>query len=462
MKFLVFSLLYLTIAFVSETSIINSELCFYALSFCFFINYSLLTLRFRKQPSLMMVYLFLFLFLLLEPLIFLNNDLGFPTWFELGTQSYFANYDYVITISIFLSMINGSYFLSSLFIEKINENNNREVKPLGQTSWFVIVVISIFLMIGFIPYISNGIDYFIYLLISGRSDGFSQFDVSAVGNTNFLTILSNFIIACGVCSGALLISNRDTRIKRCVLIFVLLLSIIIIASGGGRTRSGFIIVPLLFFYFKYKVKNIYSLSKFLAAVFLSLMIILSMVSLRDKGIDSGEVDFELTGFNLNRELYYILSQKEHFPISCDGYLSCIFKPPLETLEKFITNPIPRVIYPDKYLDPSFAFYNNLRLGNSGLYKGSNITPTVIGRYYMLYGFFGVFFVGGVFGVFSSVVDRKLQSEGDFKNTLLLATLMYYIAQSVRDLNPGWLYPSIFTFILAYFISKVNNDSYNRS
>ncbi|HAJ3020376.1 TPA: oligosaccharide repeat unit polymerase [Escherichia coli] len=463
MKLLIFSLLYLLVAITAELTVLSSESCFYLLATVFVFNACCIATDFKSLPSLTLIYIFGFLFLLFEPLIYINNGLGFPTWFELGTQSLYAGFDYVLMISLFMFSLNTSYLWLKFARKKNERNNDTVIKFCNQkTSWFALAVILLFLVIGFIPYISNGFDYFIFLLISGRSDGFSQFDVSAVGNTNFLTILSNFIIACGIYSGTLLIVRDDMALKRIFLYAVLVFSILIIASGGGRTRAGFIIVPLLYIYFNYRVTNIRNIGKFLFVLLASGLLILSMVSLRDKGVESGEVDFELTGFNLNRELYYILSQKDYFPLVCESSALCALLPLTDTVEKFVTNPVPRLLYSGKYLDPSFSFYNNLRLGNSGLYKGSNITPTAIGRYYMLYGTYGVVFVGLLFGFFASYVDRKLLLEKDVSKVIFLSTLMYYIAQSIRDLNPGWLYPSVFTFLLVYLINKVDYDSNYRS
>ncbi|WP_236467590.1 hypothetical protein, partial [Escherichia coli] len=97
---------------------------------------------FKSLPSLTLIYIFGFLFLLFEPLIYINNGLGFPTWFELGTQSLYAGFDYVLMISLFMFSLNTSYLWLKFARKKNERNNDTVIKFCNQkTSWFALAVI---------------------------------------------------------------------------------------------------------------------------------------------------------------------------------------------------------------------------------------------------------------------------------------------------------------------------------
>ncbi|AMG29790.1 oligosaccharide repeat unit polymerase [Grimontia hollisae] len=423
----------------------------------------------NKDIAKILFLIFFILFIIVEPFIYLFKYEIMPTWFEQSLPSVYLKYEYFHVVNLFMGSYYLGLFFSSLRYNRVSllgvTSQTKSIRSNTDLKRFGYLALLFIFALGLYPYLKNGLNGMIILLLSGREDGFSQFDIQAVANTNFLSILSNFLIATGVISAYLLCAKcYESNLGKILLILILLLSTLIIASGGGRTRVGFIIVPSLFLYISYTSFRIKEKVKVIVFSLASLLLIFSMVSIRDQGVlNSEDIKFELKGFNLNRELAFILSNKDEFPLACKSTITCTIIAPIETTLKFVTNPIPRFYYEGKYLDPSFAFYNKLRLGDAGLYKGSNITPTAIGRYFMLYGIPGVFFIGILFGFLSEFCDsgiRKNNYVSTFK-IIMLTMLSYYLAQSVRDFNPGWLYPLLFTAISFPFIIGEKSDRFNR-
>lgn len=428
----------------------------YFLFTCIFLL--LIAFNYKRHISLLGFMCFLILFVFIEPIIFIISEKGFPVWSGMTTSRQ-IDLNYLFVLSFFCSFISISYFLFSYYSSpSITRCMGFGENKLTNRSVFILLLL---LLVGLYPYFSNGLNGFFSIILSGRgANGFSQFDIVASGNTSFTFILSNLLIGVSVLVGYILISKVEvSHGQKLLLVIMFVLCFLIIASGGGRTRLGFILVPLLIVYLIFNGSSILGKFKFFSIAIAFLVPIMSMVSLRDNGVELFSKVFdisqlELVGMNLNRELYYILGNDGSFPIACDTHLSCAVKPPLDTLYSFLSNPIPRVLFPDKYLDPSFAIYNNMRVGSTGLGVGSNVTPTVIGRYFMLYGIMGVFFVASFLGALLAYADRLLLSPKSAGIIIFSSGFSYFLMQSVRDFKPGWLYPVIFTYFV-YMCVKSN-------
>lgn len=401
-------------------------------------------------PTFFLILLLVFM----EPLVFIIGDGQIPTLNNPQARNPGAELQALALTCFFCGVIlilkrQRSKVLTGMFGMEVTSPNSSVI--------FMSITV-VFFVIGIYPYIASGDSLLIFLLAGRSVSAFSQFDVVGAGNTNFLPHLTNFIVGVGVLTGYMLLNRKfvSTAVYgTSILLFST--TLVFLASGGGRTRLGFVVAPLLIYYFMRSKSSFSKQIKGFGLLILTVLLISYMVQVRNQGVlDTLEVKaVSLEGNNLNRELVLI---SEHYtkPIGCDNMVFCMVMPYIDTLNKFISNPIPRAYFEGKYLDPSFADYNILRTGSSGFEQTSNVTATSFGRYYILYGWWGVLAISLIIAYFLRVIARKIEKETSDLRLLLLAQWAYFLGQSVRDFNPGWLYPVLFTHLVYVVVSHYSD------
>src|SRR5690606_22174368 len=90
------------------------------------------------------------------------------------------------------------------------------------------------------------------------------------------------------------------------------------------------------------------------------------MDLRSAKLEEGTKVSPFAGFALNREVAYVVST---FGVSEPFFRRTILEQALfpypETAILFLSNPVPRILWNDKPVDPSFGPYNFLRTGSTG-------------------------------------------------------------------------------------------------
>ena len=85
------------------------------------------------------------------------------------------------------------------------------------------------------------------------------------------------------------------------------------------------------------------------------------------------------------------------------------------------------------------------------FRGSNITPTVIGRYYLKYGLGGVMVSAALIAIFSKwSILALLRSIQYGKVDLVMTLLLVLLSLSFRDLTPGRFYPLLMLIFINRF------------
>ena len=74
---------------------------------------------------------------------------------------------------------------------------------------------------------------------------------------------------------------------------------------------------------------------------------------------------------------------------------CLFQQSMAIL--FVTDLIPRFIWENKPIHEYWLFYNQISLGG-------NVTPSIVGQYYMNWGVIGVLVSGLIFGLWAGLID----------------------------------------------------------
>ena len=413
-------------------------------------------LKYRKfNIPFFVFFLFYFILIIFDPLqsILLTGDISYSLKFMKPKNS-----------SLLLSGLSHAiFFLIILFFRspkfEFRKSNINCKKPILNLR--LVILLLLINLIGFYPYLADGVEGFVEIILSSRSIGNSQFKNIGLGNNNFIIHLSTLIISVGSILGYYILYSKSKYKNLKIFIFiVLIINILIVASSGTRTRIILLIVPIFSYIIFLRTEKIFNISNKKILIFTSFLLILLslMTEFRKIGFSdlnkTKSINLKFDGLNLNNEFIYCI-EKFSKPVENRNFFQCIIYPIPEQLIKFITNPIPRVYYKNKYLDPSFAEFNQLRIGNSGFDEGFNITPTIFGRFYMLYGFIGIFYISFFIGFVLKKITIYINNSNSLFEIFLNFCFLAFLCQSIRDLSPGWIYSFIFTYLI-YRILKINS------
>lgn len=318
---------------------------------------------------------------------------------------------------------------------------------------------AVLLILGILPFVLLGegpdpLRAILNTALAARSQtGYQQFETVGAGSENAaLLVLINALVLAPLVAGYGLAVLRPRPISAAVLVGIAVCGMVLSASGGGRTRFAWAVLPLALFCVLWAVENRNRryLRYALAAVLATTVIWIAQRQYRLAGWSAwadDPLDIRAGLQNdLAAELVVII---ENFPhrepfYGGDTPLERAVRPLPELAALFLSNPIPRRLWPGKPIDPSWADYNELRTGADGLESTSNITATVMGRAYLNYGWFGVIEIGLALGVLCRLIDRWIERcRGEPFHLLLGSCAAYYLFISARELSPGWLYPLLF-------------------
>ena len=110
---------------------------------------------------------------------------------------------------------------------------------------------------------------------------------------------------------------------------------------------------------------------------------------------------------------------------------------------FFTQFIPRTLWPEKPYSESWLAYNDVVTGASETF---NVTPSVIGQYYMNWGFLGVAYIGLFFGAVARLLDgyfAVMRFETQFFALVVCGMWVVFLFLSFR-----FFYPLYITFPVA--------------
>lgn len=411
----------------------------------------------KANIPLFVFFVFYFILIILEPVMSIVNT---------GETSYILKFGQPKNSSLMISGVSHSLFvLVILSFQNFKQTSIRGHNFLKapQLNFKLTLSLIIFTLIGLYPYFRDGLEGFIQTIILSRSENNSQFKITGMANADFAVHLATILISVGsICGYYLTYSNSKKLIYKIILFFLLTITIVVVGSSGTRTRIILLIIPIISFILFIKSKKIKKIkTKKIILLSIGGIILLSfMAQFRKIGfanISSKETtSLNFDGLDLNNEFIYTIENFEK-PINARNFFQTLFYPIPEQIIKFVTNPLPRKFFPNKYLDPSFAPYNIKRIGYSGLNKTFNITPTIFGRFYILYGFVGIIYVSILIGYSLTKINNNLENSHNLFTIFLNFCFLAFICQSIRDLSPGWLYAFVFTLIIFKFFRYFKID-----
>lgn len=119
---------------------------------------------------------------------------------------------------------------------------------------------------------------------------------------------------------------------------------------------------------------------------------------------------------------------------------------------FIIHWIPRQIWPTKPIMESWAYYNESYV-QGGAY---NVTPSIIGQYYLNWGLPGVVVIGIWLGLLAAFADRMFLSlDSDTQRAMYVAGGMFYafIISSFRFYSPVYFSYFLFGFVAMLILTR---------
>ena len=417
-------------------------------SFSMIIYNAYLTLKNKIVTHLLLFNLGIFIFITLEPFLALISGKDFPSILVNVSDNYIANKTGLI-VSVYLLTFYLGALISELKIKKkyFLIKNSKKIH-VGLLFSFIVISVIPFLFYGSEGIISNLLNN-----ILARQSGYVAFSSGGLGNENpIILLLIQFLPTILIILGVLFFENKG--FKRLLIVTLIFILMILYISLGGRGGVTMIILSLILYYNFRPSKKKFMVFNILTMLFIIMQILSYQINSRE--INKNTQRSATEGSDLNKELAYISKQYgEKIPFTdSDNILESIIKPIPEILLLFITNPIPRIIWENKPYDSSFGKYNFLRLGSTGYDIGSNITPTVPGRFYMKYGFIGVLQIGLIIGFIWGFINRQIYFNYRNNNTLIIISISLSVTLFVctRDLTPGKFYPLLFL----YLFYKINS------
>jgi len=109
----------------------------------------------------------------------------------------------------------------------------------------------------------------------------------------------------------------------------------------------------------------------------------------------------------------------------------------------LTNIVPRSLWEGKPVPQTFWVYSFYRWGRDVFVTGGNAIPSVVGQYYMNWGWAGVVWAGMLFGASFAWLDRlAMRSHGNPYLLLVPFTWMVFLFVAFRYLGPGFHYSAV--------------------
>lgn len=353
-----------------------------------------------------------------------------------------------------------SFFVGRTFVSVPNLQEYKVVDSNVDPKFTALHILVLALAVSIAAFLLNGGNFGIENIsraILARSEGYVAFSSSGLGTEDPVVKLLGQSIPTAIVLWIISISRkRPVWSAFATLVSAILFTLYVLVGG----RSGIIFILLTIWIYLIVRKNaqlrLFRLSMLTG---LTILILAFQTNFRDKGtIGSRFFEYSpLRGFALNREVAFIVNtygEDRNF-VRGPGIIDRIALPLPDTIAVFFTNPIPRIYWSDKPIDPSFGPYNELRTGRTGFGATTNITPTIPGRYYISYGFWGVIQIGLVFGFLWRLFDRGMTRRRYVTSRKIIvgAMLNAIMFISLRDFTFGKFYPLLY-LLLFIFLSQL--------
>lgn len=333
------------------------------------------------------------------------------------------------------------------------------VPETGSDGFYFAIIVACFLL-GLFPYAFLAVKPFhiaVWEQMTGGRNAGTEWIIGRSGNANYnwgayFTLF--FDIALGgvqiAAFYAFFFRASYWRKAVCVLIWLFWLAMNI--GSGTRGLVVAMVVPVMAMTFlKYQsraammrvvVKRAYIYTAIIAVM------LLVIVQIQIKYRNTGFTDFSVNNATADKvvgnlmfsegllAMQLVPSQHDFFS---DLFPGAKFILPIPDLVyRFLITPIPRALWHNKPIasDRSFAWYNLMVTGGTGDgIEGTTCSASVMGQFYMNYGFWGVFQGGLLMGWIMRLVEKALQeAQGRPMTIILTLGAMAWLFRCYRTLN----------------------------
>jgi oligosaccharide repeat unit polymerase len=376
-----------------------------------------------------------------------------------------TDYDVLVAtllISLFLLLTLIIYWIVSHWLEYVHSKHKDSGRPLSETRLTVEKLFSICLiltLLGIVPFIlyGDGLAEILQGILGSRTIQKEWIHVAFESNPIYVLGRASLVSAGALALGIFLLAETKA-IKMLVAILFVLSFAITYFDSGTRTWTLMIIIPPIMTWLMIQIKN-HAFTK--KTFFLVSAIIIVVFQLAQIQLES-----RVTGFFHNKGSAVIGTMtgddNDFFletAISVSTFPFYFEHVGQSNLLLFITNPIPRSIWPGKPYPEVIRQYSYARDGWD-IYFESGISrlPSIVGQYYISWGVLGVFLISIVYGFMLAWIDFQWRQEQRTWFTYFwLSVFTVWIFVSFRGMFPGFHYPVIILGILVVVERWISNS-----
>lgn len=387
--------------------------------------------------------------------------IGLAPWY--GDRIYYLRVsDYnvlfaLIYILVFLLLVIVLYFLISRWFDL---GLDRDVPATGlllpRDDTKIVAICLVLFLLGIAPILLSGAGVSeIYQSILQSRSGLKSWGQRAFEGNVFSVIGRSSLVSAGAISFAMIFLFQDRFYKLVFFFFFTLAFIVTYFDSGTRTWTVLIVFPyILVSLVELRGRSILSDRKFLTVAILSVALLLLLAlqaASRDSGFFSSEntdhnnVSKNISGDNdCFAEMTITLSA---FP----SHFDFVYQPGSIL---FVTNLIPRAIWPDKPYSKVIREYSRARDGWDIYYEaGISRLPSVVGQAYISWGPLGVVQVSVFYALLLAWIDGRWRRHHAGAFYLWLGVATAWVLVSFRGIFPGFHYPVLIIGLIAWLLLR---------
>ena len=305
------------------------------------------------------------------------------------------------------------------------------------------LLLSGLVLLGLLPYLAyaatgSGVSV-VTLMLMGRADKPWRYETFyGADSTNMIFWLSQAsLVAAGSMAalGAIFAPGRFRKVVNAFVAFVTT-SIVFLDQGTRSLTAMLLLPPALIWLLRSPTRVSRRILVFGPVLMLALLMITQFYLRTDR--DRSEL--------YTKSIAEILVPKQHNDFFTETALAVsIVRDSSDLIRESpewitITNVIPRSLWSGKPVPETFWRYSFYRWGRNVFLTGGNALPSVVGQYYMNWGWPGVLWAGALFGVCFAILERIAARTGN-EPYLMLAPFsgMIFFFVAFRYFGPGFHY-----------------------
>jgi len=422
-------------------AIIRIAVVAYAIVVCALIIESVLAAGNRRVGWIMLLIAHAFWFAMPAAVQSVVPDLWFGDWIGISIDEQYIAVALVL-IGLFLLCSTLAYWLTSMMSRPPVPTRR---SPVPRRNEMLLVAL---LLLGLFPYLayaaSGGGAGILTMMLMGRADKpwrYETFYAAASTNTIFWICQASLVAAGSLgLLGALFSRGRARRAANMLAAFIAIA--IIFLDQGTRSLTAMLVMPAGLVWMFVSPSRV--VRKALWAGPLLAFALLAATQLQFYL----RTDHDRAQLR-EKSLVEVLAPRQHNDFFTETALAASIVPAerdyIEESPEWIilTNIVPRSMWEGKPVPQTFWVYSFYRWGRDVFVTGGNALPSVVGQYYMNWGWVGVVWVGTMFGAAFAWLDRlALRTRGDPYLLLVPFTWMVFLFVAFRYLGPGVHYTAV--------------------